>query len=229
MKGIIRSLLVILLFILSGRLISQDVALDMGRVYGLDPLLYNGKKYSYFMPHGTGGNQFLTSTDYYYGEVTIRGKRFEGVSLNYDIYNQQLLLQYMNESGAGEIIEISKAWLESFRLDNMLFRYLSFEDGPRFYQVLGEGPLFILYYYRKDLKLDYANGTSNFAFTPPKKSRFVLIKDKFGQFGNNRGFVSLFDPSVKTAIRGYIRDKGINVKKASDQTMTELINYIGNL
>jgi hypothetical protein len=229
MKGIIRSFLVILLFILFGRLTSQDVALDMDRVYGLDPLLYNGKKYSYFLPHGTGGNQFLLSADYHIGEVAIRGKKFEGVSINYDIYNQQLLLQYINESGAIDIIMISKAWLESFRVDNMLFRYLSLNDGPRFYQVLGEGPFFILYYCRKDLKLDYANGTSNFTFSKPRISRYVLINDDIYPFGNTRGLVSIFDPALKNRIREYIRDNGINLKKASDKTMTELINYIGNL
>jgi len=225
MNGLMRSLIVIILLIFQGKLVSQD----MDRVYGPDPLLYNGKKYSYFLPRGTGGNQFLISTDYINGEVTIKGKRFEGVSLNYDIYNQQLLLQYTNESGAIDIIEISKAWLESFRLDNLLFRYLNLDNGAKFYQVLGNGPFLMLYYYRKDLKLDYANGTQIFAFSSPSKSRYVLISNKLHPFGNARGLVSLFDPAHRSGIRNYIRDNGIKVKKASDQTMTELINYIGNL
>ncbi len=144
MKSIMRSLLVIILIFFSGRLVSQDAAMEMDRVYGLDPLLYNGKIYTYFLPAGTGGNQFLLSADYLTGEVTIKGKTFEGISLNYDIYNQQLLLQYVNETGAFNIIEISKAWLEKFRLGNMEFRCLSPDNKPGFYQVLGDGPYFIM-------------------------------------------------------------------------------------
>jgi len=224
-----RSLLVIILFFLSGKLISQDAAKEMDRVYGLDPLLYNGKKYTYFLPSGTGGNQFLFSTDYFTGEVTIKGKSFEGITLNYDIYNQQLLLQYASETGAFNIIEISKAWLESFRLGNLEFQCLSFDNDPHFYQVLGDGPFYILYYWRKELRLNNSYGAKNFTFTPSMKSQYVFIGDKLQPFRNNRSLISLFDPGHKSEIKNYIYRNRIKIKNASDQTMTELINYIGNL
>jgi hypothetical protein len=224
-----RSLLVIILLSFSGKLISQDAAKELDRVYGLDQLLYNGKKYAYFLPPGTGGNQFLFSPDYFIGEVTIKGKSFEGITLNYDIFNQQLLLQYANETGALNIIEVSKAWLESFRLGNMNFQYLNFDNGPRFYQVLGDGPFFILYYWRKDLKLDAAYGATYYTFTPTMKSTYVIIGDKLQPFRNKRSLISLFDPGHKPEIKNYMRRNRIKVKKASDQTMTGLINYIGKL
>lgn len=229
MNGIMRSLLVIILFSFSVNLISQDAASDMDRVYGLDPLLHNGKKYAYFLPQGTGGNQFLFSPDYFTGEVTIKGKSFEGITLNYDIYNQRLLLQYANETGAINIIEISKAWLESFRLGNLDFKYLRFDNGPCFYQVLGDGPLFILYYWRKDLKLDATYGAKNFTFTPPLKSKYVLIGDQLHPFRNKRSLISLFDPGLVPEIKNYMHENNIRIKNASDKTMTELISYIGNL
>lgn len=223
------SLLVVTLFLICGKLISQDAAVVLDRVYGLDPLLYNGKIYTYFMPSGTGGNQFLLSADYLTGEVTIRGKTFEGISLNYDIYNQQLLLQYVNETGAFNTIGISKAWLEKFRIGNMEFRCLSLDNEPTFYQVLGDGPFFIMVHWRKDLKLDATFGAKNFTFTPPIKEQYVLISDQLKPFRNKRSLVSLFDPEHKPEINNYIQLNRIKIKKASDKIMTELINYIGNL
>lgn len=224
-----RSLIVFILFFFSGEMICQDLAREPDQVYGQDPLLYNGKKYAYFLPRGTGGDQFLRSTDYFTGEVTIKGISFEGISLNYDIFNQQLLLQYDSESGASEIIEISKAWLESFQLDEMKFIYLGFNSEPRIYQVIGDGPLYILYYWRKDLNLDNTKGGGIYTFSSPKKSKYVLIDGKISTFSSKGSFISLFDPVHKLVIRNYIHDNGIKLKKASDQTMTELINYIGNL
>jgi len=229
MKSLIRSLLVVILFLLSGRLISQDDAMEMDRVYGPDPMLYNGKKYTYFLPPETGGNQFLLSTDYFTGELTIKGKTFEGIILNYDIYNQQLLLTYANETGSFNIIEISKAWLESFRLENLEFRCLSYDNEPHFYQVLGDGPFFIMYYWRKDLKLDATYGAKNFTFTPAMKKKYVLIGDKLRPFSNKQSLVSLFDMQHKPEINNYIQLNRIKIKKASDETMTKLINYISNL
>jgi hypothetical protein len=229
MKSIMYSLLVLMLFPISEKLISQDAISPLDRVYNLDPLLYNGKKYSYFLPPGTGGNQFLFSPDFFTGDVTIKGRRFDRVTLNYDIYNQQLLLQYTNETGSFEIIEISKTWLESFRLGDMEFKYTSFEEGPRFYQVLGNGPICILYYWRKDLKLDASYGAEYHTFTPPIRSRFVLIDNKLRPFTNKRSLISTFDPGLQPQIRNYIRHNKIRLKNASDRAITEMINYIGNL
>jgi hypothetical protein len=229
MKSVMCSLLAITLFIFSEKLISQDAVKEMDRVFGLDPLLYNGKKYTYFLPPGTGGNQFLLSPDFIIGEVTIKGQRYTGVSLNYDIFNQQLLLQYADETGALNIIELSKAWLESFRLGNLEFRYISFDNVPRFYQVLGDGPLFILYNWRKGLKLDDSYGTTLFTFSPSLKNQYMLIDDKLRPFRNKRSLISLFDPRHKADIRNYMHRNRIKMKNASDKTMTELVNYIGKL
>jgi len=224
-----RSFLVIFLFLFSGNLISQDAVMQLDRVYGLDPLLYNGKQYSYFLPAGTGGNQFLSSGEFTKGDMVIRGIRFLDISLNYDIYNQQLLLTYANETGSFNIIEISKAWLESFRLENLEFRCLSYDNEPHFYQVLGDGPFFIMYYWRKDLKLDATYGAKNFTFTPAMKKKYVLIGDKLRPFSNKQSLVSLFDMQHKPEINNYIQLNRIKIKKASDETMTKLINYISNL
>jgi hypothetical protein len=229
MKSLIRSLLVIILISFSAKLISQDAFNEMDRIYGLDPLLYNGKLYSYFLPAGTGGNQFISSGEFIKGEMVIRGERFLDILLNYDIYNQQLLLQYVYETGSLSIVEVSKAWLESFRLGDLEFRCLDPGNGQRFYQVLGDGPLFILYHWSKDLKLDATYGAKNFVFTPAMKFKFVLTGDNIRPFRGKRSLISIAGPGHKPEIRNYMHVNRINMKNASDEAMTELINYISNL
>ena len=224
-----RSLLVIILFFFSGKLISQETAKEMDLAYGLDPLLYNGKIYTYFLPAGTGGNQFFLSTDYFLGEVTIKGKLFEGITLNYDIYNQQLLLQYAGETGAFNIIEISKAWLESFSIGPMNFKFITHKNESRIYQVLGDGPLHILYYWRKNLKLSNSAVAADYTFSLPIRTNFVMIKGESRPYGSIGSFIKLFDPVHKDEIKDYIHVNGIKLKKAPDQVMTDLINFISNL
>jgi len=223
------SLLLIILFSFSGTLISQDAVTILDRIYGLDQTLCNGKKYNYFLPSGTNGHQYLFSPDYVVGSVTLKGKCYQDITLNYDIFNQQLLLQYKDETGALNIIEVSKAWLKSFRLGNMNFEFLNLEQNPRFYQVLGEGPVRILYFWRKNLNLDVVIGSSDFTFTAAVRDSYVFMDGQLKPFRTKRKLIGLFDPGHRQEIKSYLRKNKVKVKKASDQTMEEMITFIGNI
>jgi len=69
---------------------------EYDHVYGLDPALYNGRIYTYAAPRNTTGDPFLSGADYCKGHITIEGKIYDGLNLNYDIFNQQILLKYDN-------------------------------------------------------------------------------------------------------------------------------------
>jgi len=229
MKSKTRFLLLTIFLLISVSLFCQQPAEKLDRVYGLDPTLYNGKKYSYFLPPGTDGHQYLQSPDYFVGGVTIKEEYFGDITLNYDIYNQQLLLRYANENGAFNIIEVSKAWLKGFSLDNMHFEYLDLGDGLKFYQVLGDGKIKILFHWKKDLKLDVGATSTNFAFTKAFRSDYILLEGKLFPYRNKRSLIKVFGPEKKQDIKSYLRKNRIRLKKASDQDMTGLINYIDTL
>jgi hypothetical protein len=229
MKKTIRPLLFTVLFSFSGLLFSQNDAKDLDKVYGLDQTLCNGKKYTYSVPASTKGHQFLISPDFISGSVTLKGKSYEGLSLNYDIVNQKLLLQYEDEKGGLKIIEISKAWLTRFHRGTKDFEYLSLEQEPHFYQVLGEGRLRILYYWSKKLVVNDAVGSSNFVFTDALRDPFILKDGQLKRFRTKRNLVRLFEPGQKPAIKSYLHKNKIKLKNATDQEMSELITFIGNL
>jgi len=229
MKTIFRSLLLSCFFFITGIILSQELYKESDKVYGPDPLIYNGKKYAYFLPSGTGGNQFLYSEEFAEGAIVIKGKTFTGIKINYDIYNQVLLLKYDDETGSPQIIEVSEAWLEGFSLGQTGFRYLEFKGESRFYQVLGSGSQKVLYQWRKTLKLNSSVGNSQFMFSAPLKSNYVMAGDEIYSYGSKGGFIKLFDPAHKTAIKNYIRENKINPKKSSDRVMTDLMDYISNL
>jgi hypothetical protein len=246
MNSLIRSLLLAFLLIFSGKLTSQDAFSELDKVYGLDPSIYNGKKYSYFLPSGTGGNQFFSSAEYVKGGVVVKrgkgeeetrrqgeevtgGRWYYDLFLNYDVYNQKLLLQYIDETGAAQIIEVSEAWLEGFSLGDKEFRYLKFDSGSRIFQVLGNGKYRVLYHWRKTFNLSNSAGNSIYTFSTPGKSRYVLIDGEIRSFGSKGSFIKQFDPVHKAEIKNYLKVNGLNLKKASDQEVTELINYISNL
>ncbi len=218
-----------LLFNLSG-ISAQQSSIVSDNVYGSDPSLYNGRHYTFFLPLNTGGNQYFFSPSFEIGSATIRSVTYNELSLNYDIYNQQLILQYKNNLGATSLIIISDAWLESFNFKGLNFEMISSQDTlERIYQVLGVGPNRILYYWGKKLNLDSFQGSKNHIFSAAMKEMNVYTGNKILRYQNNKIFYSLFDADKRIAIKEYLHKNNINVKKATDQTMTELIFYCNSL
>ncbi len=163
------------------------------------------------------------------GSVTIRGTCYQNLRLNFDILNQQLLLKYKDDAGAVNILEVSKAWLEGFSLGTMNFEYLSPEQNPRFFQVLGSGSYHILYYWRKSLDMVAAVGSSDFTFSAAVRDSYVLMNGQLRPFRNRHGLVRIFDRSHRQEIKSYLNRNKIKVHKASDAVLGDMISFIGNL
>lgn len=224
----LRFLILVLLISASTQTTSfaQDNPFDFEKAYGLDPVLYNGRIYSYFVPPGTEGTQFFTGQDFLSGTAKIRGILFKDLLLNYDVYNQQLILEYYPEDGVRKLIVVSDAWLEEFNLGKMHFELLAISGTEkRIYQVIENDTYRILYSWRKDLLLNNKHGATNHVFSDPSKESYLRVKNQFVKFGNNKSFIALFDPDDRATLKKYMHQRKINLKKASDELIMELIEY----
>jgi hypothetical protein len=209
---------------------AQVKADNQDRIYGYDPLLYNGRVYAYFPKPGTAGTPYLFPDFDAQGSVTLRGVTFTNVCINYDLYNQQLILNYKTVLGSSSFIELSLAWLENFQIKDSHFEVVTSSDtSKRIFQVLGSGTYQIRYSLYKALLPDSRTASRNFFFTDSEKESFVFSGNKMNRYKNNRSFVGTFSSSQQDAIRKYIRKNKIKVKKASDLKMIELINYCNTL
>ena len=229
MKRITCLFIIIFMFSVSGLLRSQDVAKDLDGFYGLDQTLCNGKKYLFSPPPGCKGHQYLLSPLFLTGTATIRGKCYRNLSLNYDVFNHQLLLRYADQLNPFNIIEVSKAWLTGFTLGEMTFVMIDPERDSSYYQVLGEGPVRIMYYWRKTLSLDGNIGNSYFNFSPAIRESYVFMDGALKPFSSRRSLLRLFDRKHRAEIKSYLHKNRIKVKKAPDAAMAEMITQIGKL
>ena len=238
------SLLLFFCCLISENIFPQGSFQEFDNRYGLDPQVFNGRKYSYFLPSGTGGHQYWLSQEFAEGFLEMRGKgdgetgrkgeeekgRYREVYfLNYDVYNQKVLLKFEDESGAVQIIEMPDSRLDGFSLGDARFEILPYEEQDRIFQVLGNDKYKILIYCRKDLKLSNSTGYATYSFSLPLKTRYVLTEDRIRQFGSKGSFIKIFDPSVKPLINNYLKDKKISLKQASDRELSDLIDYISKL
>jgi hypothetical protein len=208
------------------RMTAQYVNHDSQYVFGLNPLLYNGKYYTYFLAPGTIGTPFIESREFVEGTATIRGVLFTGLKLNYDVYNQQLVLNYRDAIGAVSQIAISDAWLEEFTLGDMAFKVLQTSDtSRRIFRVIGSGPDLLLEYRTKSVAVDNQLGTKNFRFSNLKITRYLQTETNIKSFTGNKSFLSLFSGEKQLVIRAYLRENRIRIRKSGYQELLKLINY----
>lgn len=225
-----RFLLLLLLAVFSITTSAQSPSVNYDPVYGFDHLLYNGKVYSYYPLPGTTGTQYLFDTFDSLGSITVRGVTFKNVTLNYDVYNQLLILKYTNTLGSQNRIGISYAWLEKASLRGIDFETFTTPNAnKRLYQVIGNGSEKIFYYHSKELFVDNMKSTKNRYFTTGRKDMYVKANGHLISYKNNHGFLKAFSLPKQSLIKAYLHKQNINVKTASDLMMTELINYCNHL
>jgi hypothetical protein len=230
MKSLPGILLLLLLAVVSIAAVAQVPSGSQDPVYGFDPFLYNGRMY-YFSPQpGTLGTQYLSGEFDSRGSVTVKGVTYANLVLNYDLYNQQLIMEYRNSLGSSCLVAISDAWLESFTLGGSYFEIVTEANADkRIYQVLGKGPAKVMYYRNRELLIDNMKSSKNHYFSTIRIKKYLQIQGNLTSYYTNWNFVKAFNPGIQNLIKKYIRNHSINVKEASDFSMTDLINYCNTL
>jgi len=193
----------------------------------LDPVVINGKQYVFHVMN-VEGHQFLGTGNFEKGSLTIKGEIYENQNLRYDIYNQQLTLQFTNQFESKKIIVISDAWLTHFSMGNKNFEVVSEVNGDKkIYQTFGKDNIKVLYAWRKDLMLNTSKGHYN--FTQPYRNLYVLINDVKHQYKRNRSFINAFPKDISPLIKKYLKQNRIKVSKANDIVVEGLVNYCNSI
>jgi hypothetical protein len=197
--------------------------------YGTDYNLVNGIRYLNLYPSAEG-HPFFGEDRFYNGKLVINKKVYQDVEFKYDIYNQEIILQYHYFTGSTDDIILIKEFIDEFEMDGKLFRKYTFpENIPRFYQVVSQGSnINCLYYWSKDL-LKGSSVQSFFKYSPEKKISYLVIDNKINPFRGRKSFVKIFPSKYQKEIRLYLRSNKIWLRDASDMTIQKLFIHCNKL
>jgi hypothetical protein len=194
--------------------------------YGVNPLLQNGAFYeNRYMT--AKGHPFFLDDAYKSGFISFRNRRYEGVLLKYDVFTQQIVISHDQE---GLVLQnyLSNEFIDCFSIEGKNFTQVAFEDGaPGFYQAVFNEKGLACYYqwYKTRTESHDAGAYKIFVFSEDKLKRYIHIDGVLTRYRNNRSFLRAFPKGTGKQVRVYLKERGIKVEQADDQTIQSLLHY----
>lgn len=225
------TLVICLILFLTGKGYGQTLPVDslradFDKLYGLDVLLNNGKKY-FPDKNPIVGHAFWKSKDPFLAAVTISGRTFKDQWLKYNLDKQEFLLIYTNFNGQqGQII------LNTSVIDSVNGRFFSFvpnkypEIKQQFVQLIYQGRLSCYMGWYKELKISSINGIkSGYEFSDDFHKNYLVYRGAVYRFGNKSSFLRIFNKTERVSIRKYFSANRFTFKGLNDSTLKKLIAY----
>jgi hypothetical protein len=197
--------------------------------YGPDMLLISGEKYHY--PYRAAlGNPFLTPSGNDDASVQLNGVVYENQRVKYDIHNQLIVLEFNDMNGASRSIIIRDELLDQFILDDRLFKkYPQEGSDERFGQVIYEGEISCLYFWKKRYSVDSKVGQNQYSFSDPIRQSFLMTDGQVIPYKGKRSFLSCFPAQERVQIKAFMKKNRIRIRKEGDTDMRLLLEKINQI
>lgn len=194
---------------------------------GLDNRLYNGRYYTYFVSKDIKGNQFLKSKNYSNGKVWKNDAEFKNIFLNFDVYNQDLVLKFDTREGATKLIIVSKTYLDSFYLDNRMFVIDKTIDNEFsiFQKVEHNGIKFLMHKYKELVLISKLNEIQH-QFTKVKSLMYFVDENKSYAVTRNKHLLNIVDKKNEKGIKEFLKSHKYRIQNMSDDQLLELLVFI---
>lgn len=198
---------------------------------------YTGRPYYLKTNDGIEGSALLTDT-WMKGTVDFANGKTANAILNYNIYGDELLFKSPQDSSVQAFVDPVRSFsVKNIALEESDQTDMNFSSGfpaiddqtqKTFYQVVGDGKLKLLRYYKK--KVLESKG-----FASQVTTRTFTTTNSYYLFANNQ--MTKIKPSQKTIlaalsdkatqVQDYIKKNSVNFK--SDAALAKLFNYYNSL
>ncbi len=191
-------------------------------------ILYNGRAWRNFYTKVIG-DQFLFTSDFLPGTVSIANKTFHNILLKYDIFNDEIIAP----SDLEIVIQLNKEMIDSFSLEYSGRKYYfkkmeaNTSNTPAGYvNILAEGPVTLYVKYRKtilllavDNKYDIFNSSH----------RIYLKKDQtIYPVRNKKDLIRILNDE-ESRIRSFIRKNNSRIARRIPDSFKPIVEFYNGL
>jgi hypothetical protein len=191
-------------------------------------ILYNGKVWRNLFTN-VKGDQFLFSKEYLPGSVTVNGKTYKNLNINYDIYNDEITTPKNN----GAILQLNKEMVDSFSLifELKTFQFKNTDEDSLpglkgFVNVLYERESALYVKYKKEIDLLAVDDKYDLFFQTHKI--YFVKKGIVYQLSGKSDLLKILQED-KTQIKAFMKKNGIRVSKKDPSSFVPVIRYYDSL
>jgi hypothetical protein len=191
-------------------------------------ILYKGKVWRNLYSN-VKGDQFLFSKDYLPGSLTMNGKSFKNLSINYDIYNDEII----TPTNQGSILQLNKEMVDSFTL---IFEYKTYrfkntlEDSltgiKGYVNVLYKGKSALYVKYKKEIQLLAVDDKYDLFY---ETYRIYFLKDGIVYQLTNKSDLLKILYQDKTRIKDFIKKNKLRISKKVPESFFPVIRYYDSI
>lgn len=191
-------------------------------------ILYNGKVWRNLY-YNVKGDQFLFSSEYLNGSLSINGKTYKNLSINYDIYNDEIITPTNHSS----ILQMNKEMVDSFTLVFGVKTY-SFinitEDSlagiKGYVNVLYTGKSALYIKYKKEIQLLAVDDKYDLFYRTYKI--YFLKHGIVYKINNKRDLLKLI-VEYKTQIKEFIKKNKLAVTSKVPESFVPVLRYYDSI
>ena len=194
------------------------------KAYGQDQELVNGVQY-YNRYVQVQGNPYFLDDNFVNGSVILKGHEFFDVRIRYDLYSQQLELEYESFSGASNSLVTVYDQVDGFMNGDYWFKKLNLDGEQQFYQVI-RTEQFSCYVHWK--KATYSTIDAEL-YTEAVSRYLIQLKGELQGFRNKKTFVGCFNKSRQKEIKRLLRQKRIKFRGAAPDEIVRTMHAVSDL
>lgn len=197
--------------------------------YSPDATLLNGKLYQNLY-YRDKGHPFLFNADAYDGDVTINDMEYHHQKISYNIYEQSVVV-YIADGDSRKVFIPPSDYVSAFTINNSTFNKIDLlGKGALFYEVIYEGDIACYYYWSKTRDIsDHRSDIQAYRFSEDERVSYLMINGIAERYKFTRSFVKLFPKEYRKSISKYIRAHDINVHKAPNSEVADIIDFCNSL
>ena len=201
---------------------------NFDQLNGPDYKLLNGRQYN--LLNSGNSHPYFNTDSYRPGSLVLNGESYDGIIINYDIYDQQLILQYPGNSGQDLKVVLNREMIDHFQIDGLSFRLMSSpESGSSFFQVLSSGDMSCFLLWKKTLYRSTASGNINYKYSKQSREIYLQREGRLYVVRSRSSFTSIYDEAYRKEIKEFLRREKINFRNASDEKLGELMDFCMDL
>jgi hypothetical protein len=191
-------------------------------------VLYIGKMW-WNKYYNVKGDQFLFSRDFLPGSLTINGNIYSNILINYDIYNDEILIPKNNAS----IVQVNKEMVNSFSINNagLTYRFVnvqmdSMSDIKGFVNELYKGKSILYVKYKKEIEELAVDDKYDLFY---RTYRIYFLKDGQIYQITSKGDLLKILTADKTKIKDFMKKNRLKVSKKEPASFIPVIRYYDSI